>query len=87
MAAPATAGDTMASLCISGETKTRPPASIVAMIVGVHVVVNRPTLAAEEQDLRLDDALRADGAHHIVGASFAMGGIATAYDWPRIICE
>jgi len=53
--------------------------AIVAMIVGVHVVVNRPTLAADEHDLRLDDALRADGAHHIVGASFAMGGIATAY--------
>jgi hypothetical protein len=49
------------------------------MIVGVHVVVNRPTLAADEHDLRIDDALRADGAHHIVGASFGMGGIATAY--------
>jgi hypothetical protein len=48
------------------------------MTVGVHVVVNRPTLATDERDLRLDDALRADGVHHIVGASFAMGGVATA---------
>lgn len=52
--------------------------AIVAMTVGVHVVVNRPTLATDERDLRLDDALRADGVHHIVGASFAMGGVATA---------
>ena len=51
--------------------------AIAAMIVGVHVVVNRPTLAIDEHDFRVDDALRADGVHHIVGATFAMGGVAT----------
>lgn len=55
-----------------------PAASAVALVaatVGVHVVVNRPASAFSEQDRRIDDALRADGAHHVVGASVALGGI------------
>lgn len=53
--------------------------ALVAMAIGVHTVVNRPALANDEHDLRLDDALRADGVHHIVGAAFAMAGVATSY--------
>ncbi|SRR6056297_2629648 len=53
--------------------------AIAAMTIGVHVVVNRPTLADDEHDLRVDDALRADGVHHIVGAAFALAGVATSY--------
>lgn len=53
--------------------------ALVAMTVGVHFVVNRPALAVGEHDLRLDDALRADGVHHVVGAAFAMAGVATSY--------
>jgi hypothetical protein len=52
--------------------------ALAAMTIGVHHVVNRPSSAVSEQDLRLDDALRADGVHHIVGASFAMAGAATS---------
>jgi hypothetical protein len=52
--------------------------AIAAMTIGIHVAVNRPTLADSRHDLRVDDALRADGVHHIVGASFAMAGVATS---------
>lgn len=50
--------------------------ALVAATVGIHVVVNRPASAFSERDRRIDDALRADGAHHVVGASVALGGIA-----------
>ncbi len=50
--------------------------AIVAATVGLQVVVNRPPDTFSEATLRLDDALRADGAHHVVGASVALGGMA-----------
>lgn len=36
----------------------------------------QPRRDKSEATRRLDDALRADGAHHVVGASIALGGIA-----------
>jgi len=53
--------------------------AILAMSLGVRVVVNRPTNSLGEPHRRLDDALRADGAHHIVGAALALAGVATCY--------
>lgn len=56
-----------------------PAASCVAAVattLGVHIVVNRRANAFSDETLRLDDALRADGAHHVVGASVALAGIA-----------
>lgn len=53
--------------------------AITAATIGVHVVVNRPTNAFSETTRRLDDALRADGAHHVVGASVAMAGLAALH--------
>jgi hypothetical protein len=50
--------------------------AVAAATVGVHVVVKRPANACSEESRRIDDALRADGAHHVVGASVALGGIA-----------
>lgn len=51
--------------------------ALVTITAGVHVVVNRPSVATDESERRLDDALRADGAHHVVGASVAVAGMAT----------
>lgn len=54
-----------------------PITSLVALsaaTLGVRGVVNRPTAATDQVTLRLDDALRADGVHHIVGASLALAG-------------
>ena len=57
------------------------PASVVcaliAVTVGVQRVVDRPALAAAGQDRLLDGALRADGAHHVLGASVALAGMGT----------
>jgi len=53
--------------------------AILAMSLGVHVVVNRPANSLGEPHRRIDDALRADGAHHIVGAALALAGVATCY--------
>ncbi len=49
---------------------------ILAATVGVHVVVNRPAHRHGHRRKRIDDALRADGAHHVVGAAVAVSGIA-----------
>lgn len=49
---------------------------ILAATVGVRVVVNRPARDAGTDARRIDDALRADGAHHVVGAAVAVSGIA-----------
>lgn len=49
---------------------------ILAATVGVRVVVNRPARDAGTDAGRIDDALRADGAHHVVGAAVAVAGIA-----------
>lgn len=50
--------------------------AILAATIGVRIVVNRPAHGAAGQLGRLDDALRADGAHHIVGAAVAVAGSA-----------
>ncbi|NND73649.1 MAG: hypothetical protein HKN44_01460 [Ilumatobacter sp.] len=51
--------------------------AILAATVGVHIVVNRPAISGDDDRARLDDALRADGAHHVVGAAVALAGVAT----------
>lgn len=59
-----------------------PSASLVAIVVatvGVHIVVNRPAATTDNDGRRVDDALRADGAHHVVGAAVALAGVATCY--------
>jgi hypothetical protein len=53
--------------------------AILATTLGVHIVVNRPAVLAGERVRRIDDAFRADGAHHVVGAAFALAGVATCY--------
>ena len=49
---------------------------VLAATVGVRVVVNRPAIDTDTNTRRVDDALRADGAHHVVGAAVAVAGIA-----------
>jgi hypothetical protein len=49
---------------------------VLAATVGVRVVVNRPAIDTDTNMRRIDDALRADGAHHVVGAAVAVAGIA-----------
>ena len=49
---------------------------VLAATVGVRIVVNRPARDAGTDGRRIDDALRADGAHHVVGAAVAVSGIA-----------
>ncbi len=51
--------------------------AILAATLGVHIVVNRPAASTDNDDRRIDDALRADGAHHVVGAAVALAGVAT----------
>jgi hypothetical protein len=49
--------------------------SVVALVlafVGMRAIVDRPLLDVEGMDRQLDEALRADGAHHLVGAAVAM---------------
>jgi hypothetical protein len=53
--------------------------AILATTLGVRVVVNRPAVLAGEKVRRIDDAFRADGAHHVVGAAFALAGVATCF--------
>lgn len=50
---------------------------VLATTIGVRVVVNRPASHTDTSGQRIDDALRADGAHHVVGAAVAVAGIAT----------
>ena len=50
--------------------------AILAATVGVSVVVNRPVVALASDTPGLDDALRSDGAHHILGAAVGVAGIA-----------
>ena len=51
--------------------------AIVAVTVGVHHIVDRPAISATGPERLIDDALRADGAHHILGASVALAGMGT----------
>lgn len=53
--------------------------AVAAITVGVHYVVNRPASATDEPTRRIDDALRADGVHHIIGAAVALGGMAACW--------
>jgi hypothetical protein len=49
---------------------------VLAATLGVRIVVNRPAIDPDTNTRRIDDALRADGAHHVVGAAVAVAGIA-----------
>jgi hypothetical protein len=49
---------------------------VLAVTVGVRVVVNRPAIDTDTNMQRIDDALRADGAHRVVGAAVAVAGVA-----------
>ena len=42
------------------------------LILGLRHIVNRPRVALTGEARELDDALRADGAHHLVGAVLAL---------------
>jgi hypothetical protein len=46
--------------------------ALVLALVGMRAIVDRPLLAVAGMDRQLDEALRADGAHHLVGAAVAM---------------
>lgn len=41
-------------------------------LLGMRAIVDRPLLAAEGMDRRLDEALRADAAHHLVGSALVV---------------
>lgn len=45
---------------------------VVFLVVGLRRIVNRPRIALTGEARELDDAMRADGAHHIVGAALAL---------------
>ncbi|MCB1001882.1 MAG: hypothetical protein KDB40_21500 [Acidimicrobiales bacterium] len=49
-----------------------------AVTVGLRHLVNRPG-APDGLDRLVDDALRADSAHHLVGASVALAGLGTSH--------
>jgi hypothetical protein len=55
--------------------------ALLALTTGVHHVVSRPALAVHGRDRLLDDALRADGIHHIVGAAVALAGFGACLSW------
>lgn len=46
--------------------------SVALVVVGLRRIVDRPRLALAGEARALDDAMRADGAHHIVGAALAL---------------
>ncbi|MEM8620420.1 MAG: hypothetical protein AAGF73_11945 [Actinomycetota bacterium] len=50
--------------------------SLLAVTLGVRIVVNRPVVVDGAGARRIDDALRADGAHHIAGAAIALSAFA-----------
>lgn len=45
---------------------------LFAAVFGMRSIVDRPLVAVEGYDRLLDEALRADGAHHLVGAAVAL---------------
>lgn len=47
--------------------------ALVAVTSGLRRIANRPRLGTEAHLRRLDDALRAYGAHHVAGAAIAVG--------------
>jgi hypothetical protein len=53
-------------------------AALVLALVGMRAIVDRPLLAVEGMDRRLDEALRADAAHHLIGAAVAMSVLGAA---------
>jgi hypothetical protein len=48
-----------------------------AITLGVQRIIDRPAIAAEGAPRDADEALRADGAHHVVGAAVALALAAT----------
>ena len=53
-------------------------AALASITFGVRRIVNRPVVAPDGPLRAADEALRADGAHHIAGASIALAMTATA---------
>jgi hypothetical protein len=47
-------------------------AALVAVLAGLRRITDRPALAPDGPIRAIDDALRADGAHHLVGAGIAL---------------
>lgn len=59
--------------------------ALAAVTIGIRVVVDRPAGADSGRMLRIDDALRADGIHHIVGAAVALAGLSATQAVNRAI--
>ena len=49
--------------------------ALAACTIGVNTIVDRPSLAASGPFRAADDALRADGAHHLLGAVCALATV------------
>ena len=54
------------------------------LLVGLRVITDRAALAPDGELRDIDDALRADGAHHLAGAALALAwmSVAVATPWP-----
>lgn len=59
--------------------------ALAAVTIGIRVVVDRPAGADSDRMLRIDDALRADGIHHIVGGAVALAGLSATQAVNRAI--
>jgi hypothetical protein len=54
-----------------------------ALALGLHSITYRAALAPDGELRGIDDALRADGAHHLAGAAVALAGISVAEAVPQ----
>lgn len=52
--------------------------ALASITLGVRRIVNRPVMSPDGPMRAADEALRADGAHHIAGASIALAGTGAA---------
>ncbi len=52
--------------------------AVLAITAGINAVVDRPAVSVDVDHRHVDDALRADSAHHIVGAAVALAGVVTS---------
>lgn len=82
--AAATAGvldrapDPFADRAVAGTAAAWAVLALVLAVVGMRAIVDRPLLSADGTDRRLDEALRSDGAHHLVGAAISMSVFGTS---------
>jgi hypothetical protein len=52
--------------------------ALLSLVVGLRQLVDRPRIALAGEARELDDAMRADGAHHVAGAALALSTFAAS---------